>query len=107
MATRGNPRLLKFAFEHAKSQDAEILLLFIRHVAVEFDGAREKDFEADGEAMALQASSLQLAEQYDVPCGSCIRQRQMSRSRCWISRSRMESTRWSSEPPAAADSGVP
>jgi amino acid transporter/nucleotide-binding universal stress UspA family protein len=68
VATRGNPRLLKFAFEHAKSQDAEILLLFIRHVAVEFDGAREKDFEADGEAMALQASSLQLAEQYDVPC---------------------------------------
>lgn len=68
VATRGNPRLLKFAFEHAKSRDAEILLLFIRHVAVEFDGAREKDFEADGEAMALQASSLQLAEQYDVPC---------------------------------------
>ena len=68
VATRGNPRLLQFAFQHAKSQGAEILLLFIRHVAVEFDGARQKDFEADAEAITLEANSLQLAQEYGVPC---------------------------------------
>ncbi len=67
VATRGNPRLLKFAFEHAKSQDAEILLLFIRHVAIETGGARAEDLAADAEALALQATSKTMAEEYSVP----------------------------------------
>ncbi len=68
VATRGNPRLLKFAFEHAQSQEAEILLLFIRHVAIETDGARAEDLAVDGEALALQATSLRMADESGVPC---------------------------------------
>jgi amino acid transporter/nucleotide-binding universal stress UspA family protein len=68
VATRGNPRLLKFAFEHAQSQEAEILLLFIRHVAVETGGARQEDLAVDGEALALQATADRLQKEYGVPC---------------------------------------
>lgn len=68
VATRGNPRLLKFAFEHAKSQQAEILLLFIRHVSVETGGAREEDLAVDGEALAMQAIADRPEKDYGVPC---------------------------------------
>ncbi len=68
VATRGNPNLLRFAFEHAKSQDAEILLLFIRYVAVDTGGARQQDLEVDAEALALETMSEQLATEYGVHC---------------------------------------
>ena len=68
VATRGNLKLLRFAFEQAKSQEAEILLLFIRYVAVDTGGARQQDLEVDAEALALNAMSQQLADEYGVQC---------------------------------------
>lgn len=54
VATRGNPKLLEFALHEAKSVDGELLLLFVRHVAVPAAlGARASDARQDAEAQAM------------------------------------------------------
>lgn len=54
VATQGNPRLLKFAFEEARARQAELQLLFVRHVAVTPMGTVEApSLEEDEDALAL------------------------------------------------------
>lgn len=35
VASRGNPKLLRFAFEFAKAQQAEVLIVYVRYIAVD------------------------------------------------------------------------
>jgi len=61
--TRGNPRLIRFALEHAKTQGGEVLFLFVRHVAVATMGHfHSADPQADAEAATLFDSIRREAE---------------------------------------------
>ena len=63
MATRGNPRLVDFAIEQARTQQAELLVLFVRHVAVPTIGTGHlADASGDAEAQELFAKIRQQAE---------------------------------------------
>src|SRR5262245_42680264 len=54
VATRGNPKLLKFALEQARSRQAELLVLFVRHIAVPTMGSSNvADASTDPEAQAV------------------------------------------------------
>jgi nucleotide-binding universal stress UspA family protein len=58
VATRGNPKLLSFALHEAKSLGAELIVLFVRHVAVPAGvNARTSDALADVEAQAMFADA--------------------------------------------------
>lgn len=68
VSTRGNPRLVKFALEQAVSRQAELLVLYVRHVAVPLMGdANRADVNDDPEAKALFAEIQQQAEALGVP----------------------------------------
>lgn len=67
VATRGNPKLMQFAFDYAHSQHAELWLVFVRHIAVSAGPARRSDLEADEEAVALEKSATAYAKKFDVP----------------------------------------
>ncbi|MEX0675635.1 MAG: amino acid permease [Pirellulales bacterium] len=80
VAMRGNMKLFRFALEEAKSKGAELLVLFIRHVAVPTMGpANVAEVDADPEARAIfsqiddEASAAGVAVHclyavaYDVP----------------------------------------
>ena len=66
VATRANSKLLRFAFEHAQAQHAEVLVVFIRYVAVAVAAARPSDVAADSEAQRLNQEAEQLAAEYHV-----------------------------------------
>ena len=67
VATRGNSKLLRFAFEHSKAQHAEVWVMFIRYVAIAIGPARPSDVAADNEAQRLNQEAEQLATEYGVP----------------------------------------
>lgn len=67
VASRGNPKLLRFTFDYAKTQGAEVWLMFVRHIAVDVGPARESDLTADNEAQRVNQAAEQLAAEYGVP----------------------------------------
>jgi amino acid transporter/nucleotide-binding universal stress UspA family protein len=70
--TRGNPRLVRYALEEAKSRGGEVLFLFVRHIAVPTMGHSQKaDPATDTEAVALFDSIKQEASALGVPA-ACL-----------------------------------
>jgi amino acid transporter/nucleotide-binding universal stress UspA family protein len=68
VATRGNPRLMKFALEEAKARHGEILVLFVRHLAVApFGPVKQMTLAEDAEAVEMFAQFRQQAEAERVP----------------------------------------
>jgi K+-sensing histidine kinase KdpD len=67
VASRGNPKLLRFAFEYAKAQQAEVWVVFIRYIAVAVGPARPTDVAADNEAQQLNQQAEQIAAEFGVP----------------------------------------
>jgi nucleotide-binding universal stress UspA family protein len=68
VATRGNPRLMKFALEEAKARNGEVLVLFVRHVAVAAYGpVKQKSLAEDAEAVEMFADFRGQAEAAGVP----------------------------------------
>jgi amino acid transporter/nucleotide-binding universal stress UspA family protein len=67
VATRGNPKLLQFAFDYAHSQHAELWLVFVRHIAVVAGPTRDSDVVADEEAVLLEQSARAYAAEFNVP----------------------------------------
>jgi nucleotide-binding universal stress UspA family protein len=67
VASRGNPKLLRFAFEYAKSQQAEVWVVFVRYIAVAVGPARPTDVAADDEAQRTNQQAEQLAAEFGVP----------------------------------------
>ena len=66
VASRGNPKLLRFAFEYAQAQQAEVWVVFIRYIAVAVGPARSTDVAADNEAQQLNQQAEQIAAEFDV-----------------------------------------
>ena len=66
VASRGNPKLLRFAFEYAKAQQAEVWVVFIRYIAVAVGPARSTDVAADNEAQQLNQQAEQIAAEFGV-----------------------------------------
>jgi nucleotide-binding universal stress UspA family protein len=68
VATRGNPRLMKFAIEEAQARHGEILVLFVRHVAVAAYGpVKQMSLAEDAEAVEMFAEFRKQAEANRVP----------------------------------------
>ncbi len=68
VATRGNPRLIKFSIEEAKARHGEILVLFVRHIAVAAYGpVKQKSLAEDAEAVEMFADFRRQAEAASVP----------------------------------------
>jgi nucleotide-binding universal stress UspA family protein len=68
VATRGNPRLMKFAIEQAQALHGELLVLFVRHVAVTaFAPVRAMQLAEDREAVEMFADFRKAAEEAHVP----------------------------------------
>ncbi|MFO0429307.1 MAG: amino acid permease [Planctomyces sp.] len=67
VATRGNPKLLQFAFDYARSQHAELWLVFVRHIAIDSGVTRESDVANDQEALQLESSAKAYSAEYGVP----------------------------------------
>lgn len=68
VATQGNPRLIKFALEECQSRQAELQLLFIRHLAVTPMGEGEPPkLEEDEQAQELFERVRQQAQEAGVP----------------------------------------
>jgi nucleotide-binding universal stress UspA family protein len=67
VATRGNPKLLQFEFDYARSQHAELWLVFVRHIAIDSGVTRESDVVNDEEALQLEASAKGYSAEYGVP----------------------------------------
>jgi nucleotide-binding universal stress UspA family protein len=67
-ATRGNPKLVRFALDEAKARQAELLVLFVRHLAVTTMGsANVPDANLDPEAQALFQEVKGQADAAGVP----------------------------------------
>jgi nucleotide-binding universal stress UspA family protein len=68
VATRGNPRLMEFAIDEAKARQGEILVLFVRHIAVAAYGpVKQMSLADDAEAVAMFADFRKQAEAARVP----------------------------------------
>lgn len=68
VATRGNPKLLKFALENAREHQAELCILYVKQVAVAVLGpASEMGAEQDAEAQTMFEHTRKLAEDHGVP----------------------------------------
>jgi amino acid transporter/nucleotide-binding universal stress UspA family protein len=68
VATRGNPRLTKFAIEEARAHHGELLVLFVRHIAVTpFAPVQQAQLASDPEAVAMFAEFREAAEAAHVP----------------------------------------
>ena len=67
VASRGNPKLLRFAFDYAKTQHGEVFVVFIRYIAISVEPARASDIAADNEAQRLNQQAEQLAAEFGVP----------------------------------------
>ena len=67
VASRGNPKLLRFACEYARSQNAELWVIFVRYIAVDVGPARASDLAADNEAQRLNQQAEQLAAEFGIP----------------------------------------
>lgn len=58
VASRGNPNLVKFAAEEAAQRGANLLVLFVRDIAVNFGPAATASPEPDKDAEAIQVFSV-------------------------------------------------
>jgi nucleotide-binding universal stress UspA family protein len=68
VATRGNPRLTKFAIEEARAHHGELLVLFVRHIAVTpFAPVKRMELADDPEAVEMFATFREQAEAAHVP----------------------------------------
>jgi nucleotide-binding universal stress UspA family protein len=68
VATRGNLRLLKFAFKEAAKHASNLFVLFVRDINVLFPGqAAPLGPEEDGEAASLFRAARDMAREHDVP----------------------------------------
>jgi amino acid transporter/nucleotide-binding universal stress UspA family protein len=68
VATRGNAKLIHFALEQARARQAELLVLFVRHIAVFTMGpANQADVSSDSEAQELFAQVQRGAAEVGVP----------------------------------------
>jgi len=68
VATRGNPKLLRFALENAREHQAELCVLYVKQVAVAVLGpAADMRAERDAEAQRMFESVRKLADEYGVP----------------------------------------
>lgn len=68
VATRGNPKLLKFALENAKEHEAELCVLYVKQVAVPVLGpASQMGAERDADAQTMFQNVKQMAEEAGVP----------------------------------------
>lgn len=68
VATRGAPALLKFAFEHAKLLNANVFVLFVRELAVIYQGEGPPlTPDRDADARGVFELSEQLARKNGVP----------------------------------------
>jgi amino acid transporter len=68
VSSRGNPKLMKFAIDEAKVRDAELLFLFVRHIAVPTMGSTNvADPKDDSEAAAAFEAAKEMAEKANVP----------------------------------------
>jgi nucleotide-binding universal stress UspA family protein len=68
VATRGNPKLMRFAIEQAKGLHGELIVLFVRHIAVPaFAPVKPMSLADDAEAMEMFAEFRALAESAEVP----------------------------------------
>jgi amino acid transporter/nucleotide-binding universal stress UspA family protein len=68
VATRGSIRLVRFALEQARARRAELLVLFVRHIAVFTMGpANQADIATDPEAQELFAQVQKEAAELGVP----------------------------------------
>lgn len=68
VSTRGNPKLLRFALEQAKARNAELLVLFVRHVAIPTMGpSNEADPTIDPEAQLVFREAERLGAAEHVP----------------------------------------
>ncbi len=68
VATRGSPKLLRFALEQAKTRRAELMVLFVRHIAFTPMGpSAEADVHSDPEAQALFRQVEKDAAEMGVP----------------------------------------
>lgn len=68
VATRGNPRLLNFAAEQARLRQAELHVLYVRHVAVPPMGPlTPPDPNDDPEARAMFRQAQEISARYGVP----------------------------------------
>jgi amino acid transporter/nucleotide-binding universal stress UspA family protein len=68
VATRGNPKLLKFALENAREHEAELCVLYVKQVAVAVLGpAADMGAARDADAQAMFENVRKLAEEYGVP----------------------------------------
>ena len=68
VATRGNPRLTKFAIEEARAHHGELLVLFVRHIAVTpFAPVKRMELADDPEAVEMFNDFRMQAEAARVP----------------------------------------
>jgi nucleotide-binding universal stress UspA family protein len=68
VATRGNPKLLQFALEQARARQAELLVLFVQHIAVPtLRSSRVADAKTDPEAQDFFRQVEERAAQAKVP----------------------------------------
>lgn len=68
VATRANRKLIRFALEEAKNRQAELLVLFVRHLAViPMGSAGTPDAGQDAEAQALFKYAKEAADEAGVP----------------------------------------
>ncbi len=68
VASRGNLKLLRFAFDEARRRDANLFVLYVRDIAVLYPGqAHPMRPEEDQEASALFRNAENMAREYAVP----------------------------------------
>jgi nucleotide-binding universal stress UspA family protein len=68
VATEGDTGLLRFAAEQAYSNAAELIVVFVRHIAVDVPPLGTKDAGLDHEALRVQSNVEQIAAAMNVPC---------------------------------------
>jgi len=68
VSTRGNPQLIQFALDEAESRRAELLVLFVRHIAVPTMGPSHRgDASEDPEAQEVFSQFQQSARDRGIP----------------------------------------
>jgi amino acid transporter len=67
VATEGDTGLLKFAAEQAYANQAELIVVFVRHIALEIP-LSSSTATLDQEALGVQSTTEQIAAAMNVPC---------------------------------------
>lgn len=68
VATEGDTGLLRFAAEQAYSSSAELIVVFVRHIAVDVPPVGSQNAGLDHEALRVQSNVEQIAAAMNVPC---------------------------------------